>query len=171
MCVPTYLKSGFTFPSLILSGVTPFETFKATWMLAISFSIAFVQKLVHVFWSIFYALSTVLGTLIPNLCFVLQYFYLTFEIIWSRLRRTYFTHHLKAGSSYMLFSTAYSSNSTGFKALRSFNGIQIKVPSFHSTYNFQPLVVFLACRFPASMAWVGNVRFGAGIYLFYLGCG
>ena len=35
MCVPTYLNPGLNFPSLVLYGVTPFETSKATQMLSI----------------------------------------------------------------------------------------------------------------------------------------
>ena len=78
----------------------------------------------------------------------LQYFALNFEIIWSCLRRISFTCHLKDGSSSMFFATECSAISTGFEAMISFNGIQITVPSFHLTFNLEPLVVFLECSFP-----------------------
>ena len=48
MFVLNYLNPGFTFPSLICSGVTEFKILKATGTLAISFSIDFVPKVVPV---------------------------------------------------------------------------------------------------------------------------
>ena len=151
MCVPKCLNPCFIFTSPIWSGVTPFKTSKATWALGNSFSIYFVQKVVPIFLSILYASSTVLGTWIPNLCVVLQYFALTFEIILYLFRITFFTHYLKAYSSSMFFATVYSVSSKVFEAFRSFNGIQLKVPSFHYSSNFQPMVVFLAGRFPPQL--------------------
>ena len=147
MCVPTYLNPGFNFPSFIWSGVTPFKTSKATRTLSKYFSFAFVQQVVPVFWSILYASSTVLVTWIPKLCVVLHYFALTFEIIWSCLQITSFTHHLKTGSYPTFFATAYSASSTWFEGLITLKSIQIKVTFFHSTYIFKHLVDFLTCRF------------------------
>ena len=48
----------------------------------------------------------------------------TLEIILSRWRKVSLTHHLKAGSSLIFFTMAYSDSSTGFDCLRSFSGTQ-----------------------------------------------
>ena len=121
----------------------------------------FYQEVVSFLWYILYAPSTVLGNWIPNVCVVLQYFALTFEIIRSRLQRTFFIHHLNAGSSYMLFATAHLASPTWFESLTSFNGIQIMVPSLRSTSNIQPLVVFLYCRFLSRLVINPSILFNA----------
>ena len=94
MCVPQYLNPGFIFHSLVWSGFTPSKTSKVTRALGIKFSTRFVQTLVPVFWPMLYTSWTVFGTWIPKLFLALQYFDLTFKIIWSCLQGTSFTHHL-----------------------------------------------------------------------------
>jgi hypothetical protein len=76
----------------------------------------------------------------PNLCVVFQYRLFIFAIF--RLLKTSLTHHANAGSSSILLAFAYSATSTGYDSFKSFRGIQLEPPSFHSTRRCHPLVVF-----------------------------
>ena len=136
MCVPTYLNPGFTFPSLIWSGVTPIplKPLKRQGEFPFNFQLIFFQKVVPVCWSILYASSTYLGTWIPNLCVVLQFFFDLRDNLVSFLKNMLHPP-FEGGFSAMFSDTVYSASSTGFEYLRLFNSIQLKVPSFHSTSN------------------------------------
>jgi hypothetical protein len=100
------------------------------------------------FSSICNACWTERGEWIPNLWVIFQYRLLTLDMIRFRCLKTSLTHQAKAGSSTILLATAYSSTSTGFQAFNSLNGTHIVVPSFHSTHNFYPLVVFWRTSLP-----------------------
>jgi hypothetical protein len=71
------------------------------------------------------------GILIPNLCVLIHYLDLSFEIIRFLFLIVKGTHQAKAGSSAMFDAIAYSARSTGYAFFESFNGIRVVLPSFH----------------------------------------
>jgi hypothetical protein len=78
---------------------------------------------------------------------VFQYQLFTLAIIWFRQRNMPLVRQANAGFSAILFAHAYSATSMGYDSLRSFSEIQSDPPSFHSTNNGHPQVVFF---------WSGN---------------
>ena len=115
---------------------------KATTTFFISFSIASLHRIVYVSLSMSNDSLTVSGTLIPNLCVFLWCAFLTFEMIRPLRLSAGLTHHLKAGSSTILFPQRYSAISIGWECFKSLNLYQDDDPSFHETKSSQPLVVF-----------------------------
>ena len=110
----------------------------------ISFWIASIHKVLPFSLSNRIASSTVLGTLIPNFSVVLQYLdFPSLDKIRRRFRNTSLAHQANAGSSTILWAVAYSATSIGLDSLRSFNGIQFELPSFHRIRNIHPFVVLL----------------------------
>ena len=112
-------------------------------MFFISFAVSLVQHSVPDCLSISCTYFTLLETRIPNLCDVLKYLDFILEITLSQKCRVSLIHHMKASSSLMSFSAAYSYNSTGLECISSFKGTRSTDPSLRSTNIFQPRVFFL----------------------------
>ena len=77
--------------------------------------------------------AAVLGTMIPYLCDLSQYFVdFPFLTTQSQQRSTSRTHQANAGSNAILLATAYFATSTGSDFFTSFNGFQSMPPSFQT---------------------------------------
>jgi hypothetical protein len=98
------------------------------------------------------ALSTVVGTSIPNLKLSFLSRAFTAAIIKLRFLSTLGTHQAKAGSSLIPTEVAYSAVSIG-QSFNSAKFTQEVVPLLHSTQSFHPLVVFFCCRRPLCMKY------------------
>ena len=104
----------------------------------ISLSITSLQSNVPLASSISKASFTECGRRTPYLCVVRQYLPFIFDIILFLFLKTSVTHHAKAGSSLILFQTAYSTSSTGLDFFKSFNVTQSDVLAFQFTNKCQP---------------------------------
>ena len=118
------------------------RTLNATFTALLSFCIAFHQRSFPFSLSKVKASSTVLGTLIPNLCVILWYLLLTAAIILCLLFKTWGVHQEKAGSSLIPIASAYSTTSTGYDSFMSLSLSHEVDLSFHSMQSCHPLVVF-----------------------------
>ena len=114
----------------------------ATFAALISFCIAFHQRSFPFSLSKAKASSTVLGTLIPNSCFILCYLLLTAAMILCLFFKTWVVHQENAGSSLIPIASAYSPTSTGYDSFMSLNLSHEVDLSFHSMQSCHPLMVF-----------------------------
>ena len=120
------------------------NTLKAGCTFFIYFMIAYHHKVSPLSLSIRMASSTALGTRIPYLWVLSQYLCI-FKMMRSLFSHTNFTHHTKAGSSHILFSTAYSSSWTGYESFISFSLFHVVLPSFYLRFTSQVFVVVTRC--------------------------
>ena len=148
MCVPSYLNPSFNFPSLICSGVTPFKTSKYKRMLANLLFNWFFPKDIPRLLINFVCLVNHLMNLNPELicCSPVLWFDLWDNLV-SFAKNTLHPQFKCRFILYVVCYCIYWASSTGFEGLIYLNIIHLKIPSFHSTSNFQTLVVFLSCRF------------------------
>ena len=114
----------------------------ATFAALISFYIAFLQRSFPFSLSKVKASSTVLGTLIPNLCVILWYLLLTAAMILCLFFKTWVVHQENEVSSLIPIASAYSATSTGYDSFMSLNLSHEVDLSFHSMQSYHPLVVF-----------------------------
>ena len=112
----------------------------ATFTALISFCIAFHQRSFPFSLSKANASSTVLSTLIPNLCVILWYLLLTAAMSLCLFFKTSVVHHENAGSSLIPIASTYSGTSTGYDSFMSLNHSHDVDLSFHSMQSCQPLV-------------------------------
>ena len=105
--------------------------------------IASFHRVLWCFLSNLYASFAELG----NTCSYLEFFFISlccnFEIIWSHFLKTWSIHHLKAGDWTRSIVEEYWVVSMGYDSFKSFNCIQVNVPSFQEYFNSWPLVVML----------------------------
>ena len=113
----------------------------ATFTVLISFCIAFNQRSFTFSLSTAKASSTVLCTLIPNLCVFLWYLLLTAARILSHFFKTWVVHPENACSSLIPIASAYSATSTGYDSFMSLNLSHEVDISFLSMQSYHPLVV------------------------------
>ena len=119
------------------------------------FCIAFHQRSFPFSLSNARASSTVLGTLIPNLCVSLWYLLLTAAMILCLFFKTWVVHQENAGSSLIPIASAYSATSTGYDSFMSLNLSHEVDFSFHSIQSCHPLVVLCLCVLPCNVtSWL-----------------
>ena len=113
----------------------------ATFTALVSFCIAFHQRLFPFSLSKVKAFSTLLGTLIPNLCVILWYLLLTAAMILCIIFKTWVVHQENTGSSLIPIASAYSATSTRYDSFMSFSLSHEDDLSFHSMHSCHPLAV------------------------------
>ena len=125
---------------IVMSSLRLSNTSKAGRTFFIYFMIDSHHKVSPFSFSIRMSSLTVLGMRIPYL-WVLSQYLCVFDMMWSRFRNKILTHHVKDGSSGILFYTAYSVSWSAYESVISFSLFHVVFPSFHLRFTSQPFIV------------------------------